>query len=120
MEARGVFRRLDDLGRIVIPKEIRRQIYGAKDASGECFEIILMKDDSIVLKPVREEKEEGLTKDRLLTIARTGLQSLIEMDMDNDCLLEEYGSFDDYCKEMFNASRKEIEEIIGKNIEELR
>lgn len=120
MEARGVFRRLDDLGRIVIPKEIRRRIYGIKDTSGECFEIILMKDDSIVLKPIREEKEEGLTRDRLLEIARTGLQSLIEMDLDNDCLMKEHESIDDYCKEMFNASREEIEEIIGKSIEELQ
>lgn len=32
MKATGIIRRVDDLGRIVIPKEIRKQIFGKTDS----------------------------------------------------------------------------------------
>ena len=46
MKATGVVRRIDDLGRIVIPKEIRRNL-GIRD--GESLEIFI-ENESIVLK----------------------------------------------------------------------
>ena len=39
MEASGIVRRVDDLGRIVIPKEIRSNL---RIKSGECLEYILL------------------------------------------------------------------------------
>lgn len=33
MKITGIIRRVDDLGRIVIPKEIRRQVFGKTDLS---------------------------------------------------------------------------------------
>lgn len=39
MKITGIIRRVDDLGRIVIPREIRRQVFGKTDASGEPMEI---------------------------------------------------------------------------------
>ena len=46
MKATGVVRRIDDLGRIVIPKEIRKKL---RIRDGENLEI-LVRDDEIVLK----------------------------------------------------------------------
>ena len=48
MKATGIVRRVDDLGRIVIPKEIRRTI-GIKE--GDPMELYLDEEGGIVLKP---------------------------------------------------------------------
>lgn len=58
MKATGIIRRLDDLGRVVIPKEIRRQL---KITDGDPLEIFLTTDNEIVLKPYRA-KEYTLRK----------------------------------------------------------
>ena len=47
---------MDDLGRIVIPKEIRRKIFGKDDTEGKAIEICVEDDDIIVLKPYRKIK----------------------------------------------------------------
>ena len=47
MKTTGITRRIDDLGRIVIPKEIRKNMH---IKSGEMFEIFLEIPDVIVLK----------------------------------------------------------------------
>ena len=52
MKATKIVRRIDDLGRIVIPKEIRRQL---KVTEGESFEIFLTKEGEIILKPYRTD-----------------------------------------------------------------
>lgn len=48
MKATGIVRRVDDLGRIVIPKEIRRTICIKE---GDPMELYLDEEGSIVLKP---------------------------------------------------------------------
>lgn len=53
MIATGIIRRIDDLGRIVIPKEIRRQL---KVTEGEPFEIFLTKEGEVILKPYRPQE----------------------------------------------------------------
>lgn len=55
MKATGIVRRFDELGRIVIPKEIRNSL-GIQE--GDAMEIFLDKEDGLVLKPYRPE---GLT-----------------------------------------------------------
>lgn len=60
MRATGIVRRIDDLGRVVIPKEIRRTM-GIRE--GEAFEIFAS-EDSVTFKrfnPNQELKEELLT-----------------------------------------------------------
>ena len=47
MKATGVIRRIDDLGRIVIPKEIRKNL---RLRVGESLEIFIDKENNIVLK----------------------------------------------------------------------
>ena len=50
MKTTGIIRRIDDLGRIVIPKEIRKQL---KIGESDSLEIFLSSDGEIVLKPYR-------------------------------------------------------------------
>ena len=52
MKATGIVRRIDDLGRIVIPKEIRRQL---KIGESDPVEIFLSGDGEIILKPYRTD-----------------------------------------------------------------
>jgi AbrB family looped-hinge helix DNA binding protein len=47
MRATGIVRRVDDLGRIVIPREVRKQV---DIIEGEPMEIYIMEDGSILLK----------------------------------------------------------------------
>lgn len=47
MRVTGIVRRIDDLGRVVIPKEIRRSM-GLRE--GDPLEIYIEKDGAIVLK----------------------------------------------------------------------
>ena len=49
MKATGIIRRFDDLGRIIIPKEIRRLVFGKTDTTGEPMEIFI-DGGSIVLR----------------------------------------------------------------------
>ena len=55
MRATGIVRRIDDLGRIVIPKEIRR-VFKIKE--GDPLEIFTERDGSIIIKRYRKSWEE--------------------------------------------------------------
>ncbi len=77
MRATGIIRRVDDLGRIVIPKEIRNNL-GIQE--GDAMEIFLDKEDGLVLKSYRPE---GLTFKRI----QNGWQSLT-MDERQELLCE--------------------------------
>ncbi len=49
MKTTGIIRRVDDLGRIVIPKETIRQVFGKIDATGEPMEVFI-DGENIVLR----------------------------------------------------------------------
>lgn len=53
--ARGIIRRIDDLGRIVIPKEIRRKF---KINEGAPLEIYIT-EEGILLKPYNHEPKSN-------------------------------------------------------------
>ena len=53
MKTTGIIRRVDDLGRITIPKEARRQVFGKIDATGEPMEIFI-DGENIVLRRYKE------------------------------------------------------------------
>lgn len=59
MKATGLVRRIDDLGRIAIPKEIRRQVFGIGEWNswGVPFEFFI-DGDSIVIKRYKENEDE--------------------------------------------------------------
>lgn len=51
----GIVRRVDDLGRIIIPKEIRKSM---NIADGEALEIFTTYEGEIVLKPYFEKPKD--------------------------------------------------------------
>ena len=55
MRATGIVRRIDDLGRVVIPKEIRRAL---KIKEGDPLEIYTERDGSVILKPYHKPWEQ--------------------------------------------------------------
>ena len=54
MTATGIIRRVDELGRIVIPKEVRRSL-GIKE--NDPIEIFTTRESEIVLKPYQEDSK---------------------------------------------------------------
>lgn len=50
-------REIDDLGRIVIPREYRNKIFGEHNSEGKKMEIFLEKDGSLILKPYKTEPD---------------------------------------------------------------
>ena len=59
MKATGIIRRMDDLGRIQIPKELRKQVFNIDRWSsvGVPFEFFI-DGDSIVIKRYKENENE--------------------------------------------------------------
>ena len=59
MRATEIVRRFDDLGRINIPKEIRRQLFGTKCTDGEPMEIFI-DGDIVILRKCEENKADAV------------------------------------------------------------
>lgn len=59
MKATGIVRRIDDLGRVVIPKEIRRTM---RIREGDPLQIILTKEDLFCKAMLKLEERIGLKK----------------------------------------------------------
>ena len=60
MKATGIVRRMDDLGRIHIPKELRKQVFGLEgwdSCTGVPFELFI-DGDSIVINRYKENEDE--------------------------------------------------------------
>ena len=51
MKPTGIIRRIDDLGRIVLPRELRKTIFGKGDVDGLPMEIFYGEDGTVILKP---------------------------------------------------------------------
>lgn len=58
MIATGIVRRIDDLGRIVIPMRVREAVFGTIDATNKPMEIFYENDGTIILKPYKFNEEE--------------------------------------------------------------
>ena len=56
MKATGIVRRIDDLGRVVIPKEIRRTL---RIREGDPLEIFTARDGEVILKKYSPISELG-------------------------------------------------------------
>lgn len=59
MKATGIIRRMDDLGRIQIPKELRKKVFNIDRWSsvGAPFEFFI-DEDSVVIKIYKENEDE--------------------------------------------------------------
>lgn len=51
MKVTGIIRRFDDLGRIAIPKEVRKKAFGTTMTESKAMEIFYEEDGTIILKP---------------------------------------------------------------------
>jgi len=103
MKATGIVRRIDDLGRVVIPKEIRRTL---RIREGDPLEIFVDRDGEVILKKYSPISELG-------DFAREYAESLFEstshitMISDRDNIIAVSG-----------ASKKEyLEKMIGTLVE---
>ena len=61
MKATGVIRRIDEIGRIVIPKNVRQIAFGDSHTEGKAMEFFCEEDGIIILKPYKpyEIEEEN-------------------------------------------------------------
>ena len=78
MKATGIVRRIDDLGRVVIPKEIRKTL---RIREGDPLEIFTAKDGEVILKkysPIGELNELGHGEST--TMRRPGIDHLAIAD----------------------------------------
>lgn len=99
MRATGIIRRIDDLGRIVIPKEVRRQM---RISTGDALEIYTDRDGCVIfkkyvndeLKPMGEGIVKALAKNGINAsvyntygdkVAGKGVEE-IDFDLEDDCL----------------------------------
>ena len=57
MKTTNIIRRFDDLGRICIPKAIRKEVFGTDDVMNKPMEIFLEKDGTIILKPIEIDED---------------------------------------------------------------
>lgn len=81
MRATGIVRRIDDLGRIVVPKEIRRVL---RIREGDSMEIFTDMDGAIVLKKYSPIGELGnVAKQYAESIAQVSGQTTIITDKDS-------------------------------------
>lgn len=57
MKTTGIVRRFDDLGRIVIPREIRKQLFGTAEKSEGMPMEIFMDGENIILRKCKGEAQ---------------------------------------------------------------
>lgn len=83
MRATGIIRRIDDLGRVVIPKEIRRKMHIRE---GEPLEIYTEGDDTVCFRKYQTNMvdevrtmEEVIVNDFMMDIAMNGTIEQREM-----------------------------------------
>lgn len=92
MRATGIVRRIDDLGKVVIPKEIRRSL---RIKEGDAFEIFVS-NDTICLKKYSALKETIFPVDII-----SSLYKIIQMPIvltDTDSIIEAVGISKEYCE----------------------
>ncbi len=81
MRATGIVRRIDDLGRVVIPKEIRKTL---RIREGDPLEIFTAKDGEVILKkysPIGELNE--FSQEYAETLGETTGQGIVVTDLDS-------------------------------------
>lgn len=95
MKATGIVRRIDDLGRVVIPKEIRRTL---RIREGDPLEIFTEKDGEVIFKKYSPIGELGdFASEYAETLSKTSGNPVLITDKDNVIAV-------------FGAPRKELQE----------
>lgn len=105
MKATGIVRRIDDLGRVVIPKEIRRTL---RIREGDPLEIFTDRDGQIILKKYSPIGELG-------TFAKQYAEALANVSGHTICISDK-----DQLIAVSGGSKKELlEKQISKELEQL-
>lgn len=100
----GQIRHIDDLGRIVIPREIREFMMVSE---GTAFEINVMGKDSILIRKVKEKEK---FRDNILYLKNYLKDLDVEKAFDSDSIRQINSKLDDIC-EIIYFSLKNKEEI---------
>ncbi|SJZ57739.1 stage V sporulation T C-terminal domain-containing protein [Selenihalanaerobacter shriftii] len=79
MKATGIVRKIDNLGRVVIPKEIRKEM---KINNGNTLEIFVDQDDSVILKKYSPVEELDRLEDYIDTLIETTECNVMITDTD--------------------------------------
>jgi len=102
MKSTGIIRRIDDLGRIVIPKEIRR---AAKVSEGNPMEIFVNDGNEVVLRKYVEQKET-LTLQELIKVAQETMKRFDDGD-EADAMEFDFEPLRTVLKEVRNENSKD-------------
>lgn len=105
MKATGIVRRIDDLGRVVIPREIRRTL-GIRE--GDLLEIYTEKDGSVIF---RKYSVLGNIED----YAKNASDSLIACGI-NAAIFDSFGDWISGTKSLMAYKEKLIENLDERNI----
>ncbi|CCZ35732.1 putative uncharacterized protein [Firmicutes bacterium CAG:646] len=106
MKATGIVRRIDDLGRVVIPKEIRRTLHIRE---GEPMEIFIGREGEIILKKYSPIEDLGSTAREFVQAMAQTLGCMVCIS-DHDQIVAAGGSRQqDY---QGKSISKELEEVI--------
>lgn len=105
MKATGIVRRIDDLGRVVIPKEIRRTM---RIREGDPLEIFTDRDGEVIFKKYSPISElQSFAKEYADTLQKTSAMPIFICDRDEIIAVS-------------GASRKEyLEQKISKELEDI-
>ena len=74
MRTTGIVRRVDDLGRIIIPKDVRRTL---NIREGDPLEVFVGKDGSVTFKKFSPLNEEAENKKEQVIIGTNGLTAIL-------------------------------------------
>ena len=110
MRATGIVRRIDDLGRVVIPKEIRKTL---RIREGDPLEIFTAKDGEVILKkysPIGELNE--FSQEYAETLGETLGHGVIVTDLDSIIAVSKLPK-KDYKQKSIS---KELEELIENRL----
>lgn len=107
MRATGIIRRIDDLGRVVIPKEVRRQM---KINVGDPLEIYTDRDGCVIFKKYQNDELAPLGEGIIEALRAQGITASvynrcgdkvagngdweIPIDIDDPCIFAIQGEFD--------------------------
>ena len=80
MKSTGVVRRIDDLGRIVLPKEIRKTL---RIREGESLEIYTNGEEIVLKKFTSSSDLKEISQNLIDTITNTIKNSILVADRDN-------------------------------------
>lgn len=110
MKATGIVRRIDDLGRVVIPKEIRRTL---KIREGDSLEIYTDREGEIILKKYSPIMEMGeLARQYVDALAQSSGCIVAVTDRDRIIAVSSSGK-----KELFQKSvSKDVERVMEERV----